>query len=343
MTSIEIIKTNFFSDWFTVSLCFVGVWWILSTSFNKKFTFEKRIEIVTTIGIAFTFFGITLGLLSFQSDDILNSIPNLLNGLSVAFITSFAGVFAALILKHQLKSGNTNDDGLGSQTDNELFVEMAKSLKELNKNLYGEEEGSLIGQLKLSRQEANDHNKKLSDTISEFADKVAKNQTEELISALKIVLEGLEKTIQDKLGESFKEFSKSVDNLVKWQENYKEMVKNNENELKNIRTSLIESKNTLVNSSLAIEKIANSTKIFKENMKELENNLEDMKHGVGSIKDFSKDLGNVSEEIKKNIEDVMEKTLTELGQNLKGISDALVQDYKKVHDLIKSINNNQNT
>ncbi len=54
---------------------------------------------VITLGIFGTFLGIYLGLRSFDTADINNSIPDLLEGLKMAFITSLFGMFCSLILK----------------------------------------------------------------------------------------------------------------------------------------------------------------------------------------------------------------------------------------------------
>ena len=54
---------------------------------------------LTTLGILGTFVGITIGLLNFNSQDIDGSIPALLEGLKMAFITSIAGMFFALAVR----------------------------------------------------------------------------------------------------------------------------------------------------------------------------------------------------------------------------------------------------
>ena len=332
MSEFEIILANLFSNDFTVVITALGIFWIICVVFGfKNYATDKKIEIVTTIGIAFTFFGITLGLLSFQSDDILNSIPNLLSGLSVAFITSFCGVAAALYLKFKTKNFNIGDQKEESKSDNELLQKMSKSLDELNKNLYGEEEGSLIGQLKLSRQEANDNNKKLSDTISEFADKVAKNQTEELINALKIVLEGLEKTIQDKLGESFKEFSKSVDSLVQWQSEYKEIITKTTNELNKVfevfsrvNKTMSEIKENNKESILLNTKIADLLKIHNIQLKNIEETVEKLNNIPDTFKNLSNNIDNTN------------KYYTEMAKDIKNNNKELTKSFIDTGNQIES-------
>src|SRR6056300_850989 len=54
---------------------------------------------LTSIGIFFTFLGIFIALSNFDSNNIQDSIPRLLDGLSLAFGSSVFGLFSALIFR----------------------------------------------------------------------------------------------------------------------------------------------------------------------------------------------------------------------------------------------------
>ena len=56
-------------------------------------------SILTVIGIFGTFLGICIGLQTFEIENIEGSIPDLLGGLKLAFLTSLLGIFSAIILK----------------------------------------------------------------------------------------------------------------------------------------------------------------------------------------------------------------------------------------------------
>lgn len=77
--------------------------WIISQN-KKGLLVEKRrwIEmlpsIISTLGVLGTFWGITAGLLDFDTHDINASIPKLLDGLKTAFFTSLAGMIGSLVL-----------------------------------------------------------------------------------------------------------------------------------------------------------------------------------------------------------------------------------------------------
>ena len=55
--------------------------------------------ILTSIGVLGTFMGIFLGLLDFDVSRIDKSVPTLLSGLKVAFVTSILGMFFAIVFK----------------------------------------------------------------------------------------------------------------------------------------------------------------------------------------------------------------------------------------------------
>jgi uncharacterized protein YukE len=71
-------------------------------------------SVLTSVGVLGTFVGILLGLWEFRVDQISESIPQLLEGLKIAFITSVAGIGLAMAYKftHQLEVKlDDEDDG----------------------------------------------------------------------------------------------------------------------------------------------------------------------------------------------------------------------------------------
>ena len=55
-------------------------------------------SLVSTLGVLGTFWGITKGLMAFDTTDLDRSIPDLLDGLKTAFFTSLAGMVGSMIL-----------------------------------------------------------------------------------------------------------------------------------------------------------------------------------------------------------------------------------------------------
>lgn len=90
--------------------------------------------------------------------------------------------------------------------------------------LSGNEEGSLVAQVKLLRNEINDASRaqlshhtefsnKLWEQLKQFADLMAKGATEQIIDALKQVIIDFNNNLTEQFGENFKALDASVKNL----------------------------------------------------------------------------------------------------------------------------------
>lgn len=73
---------------------------------NNLISKRRRVEMIpsaiSTLGVLGTFLGITFGLLLFDSNNLTQSIPELLDGLKTAFFTSIAGMVGSLILSRRV-------------------------------------------------------------------------------------------------------------------------------------------------------------------------------------------------------------------------------------------------
>ncbi|OQX07338.1 MAG: hypothetical protein BWK73_28425 [Thiothrix lacustris] len=70
-----------------------------SKSIRLKKYAKQSPSILATIGILFSFWGISIGLIGLDLKDMQNSIPSLLDGLKVKFIASLMGIFASIIVR----------------------------------------------------------------------------------------------------------------------------------------------------------------------------------------------------------------------------------------------------
>lgn len=91
---------------------------------------------VSTLGVLGTFYGITVGLLAFDTADLDKSIPSLLNGLKTAFFTSLAGMIGSMILsafisrKQDEKDGGVSDINQAAGTICQAVQQLAQQMKE---------------------------------------------------------------------------------------------------------------------------------------------------------------------------------------------------------------------
>ena len=101
-------------------------------------------SIVTVIGVFGTFLGIFIGLQPFDTENIKDSIPPLIEGLKLAFLTSLVGIFSAIILKtfafvYQMIKGRDP----GEETITQLFnLQTGELLKPLTALLKSQTEES---------------------------------------------------------------------------------------------------------------------------------------------------------------------------------------------------------
>lgn len=125
----------------------------------RRFT-EYTANLMTSIGILGTFTGIVIGLLGFDASDIDGSIPMLLEGLKTAFITSVVGLLGAVLFnfintvwllpRAESRFEQAARDEVGEVQPEHIHA----ALLDIHRGLSGDEEGSLVGQVKMLRSDA---------------------------------------------------------------------------------------------------------------------------------------------------------------------------------------------
>lgn len=219
--------------------------------------------LLTSLGIFGTFIGIVIGLLEFDPNNIDKSIQLLLEGLKTAFITSIVGMATSIIFKalHSLKFFHPEPGEVSEQdvTPNHIYEGINQQitvLKELKRLIAGDEDSTLISQLKLLRSDLNTNDKarakiledmkadsssqlelaaernqsfetfsnKLWIQLQDFSDTLSKSATEQVIEALKQVITDFNNNLTEQFGENFKQLNAAVEKLVAWQDNYKEQL-----------------------------------------------------------------------------------------------------------------------
>ena len=98
---------------------------------------------VSTLGVLGTFIGITLGLICFDTSNLNDSIPDLLEGLKTAFFTSLAGMFGSLILSR--KVNNLFDEKTGGVSDtNQAAALICKSVSDLQEQSKSQQQANVV-------------------------------------------------------------------------------------------------------------------------------------------------------------------------------------------------------
>ena len=189
-------------------------------SFNDR-TVHDGPSIFTTAGIFFTFLGIAAGLYNFDAKQIEESIPNLLDGLKTAFVASVFGVGIALSIKLRFVLFGIPKRHISEINEDATVADLAHQLSTIQKALVGEDDSTILSQLKLSRQETNDKLQQLNDSQREFLKNAAESNSRALIEALENVIRDFNTKISEQFGENFKQLNIAVGQLLDWQERYR--------------------------------------------------------------------------------------------------------------------------
>ena len=195
-------------------------------------------SVVTVIGVLGTFVGIAIGLYNFDTSNIEESVPKLLDGLKIAFATSILGVFLSIILKcyalyerkrqagrEKTYSGATIDDLAGLLRDilaveQEEGNETRDTLRAIERSLTGEGDSTVLTQLQKLRTTISDKQDDLIRSFNEFAARMAENNTNALIEALEGVMRDFNAIINEQLGDNFRQLNEAVGKLNDWQKQY---------------------------------------------------------------------------------------------------------------------------
>jgi biopolymer transport protein ExbB/TolQ len=206
---------------------------------RRKQSVSNLSSLVVTFGILGTFIGIFLGLITFQVTDIYGSVPKLLEGLKIAFLTSIAGMIAGVLVKvfpaiYRIKIEETSDDSaiesmiriLNEINANQIEISKRETeqLRKIERALCGEGDTTLLTQIQKLRTLISDKQDDLIKEFREFAKTMAENNSKALIDALTQVMRDFNTKINEQFGENFKQLNDAVGKILIWQENYKEQI-----------------------------------------------------------------------------------------------------------------------
>ncbi|ELY3783252.1 hypothetical protein SMX74_004238, partial [Cronobacter sakazakii] len=162
-----------------------------------------------------------------------------------------------------------------------------KHLVKLISGMSGSEEGSIVAQIKLLRNEISDASRaqisnhsnfsnKLWEQLQQFADLMAKGATEQIIDALRQVIIDFNNNLTEQFGENFKALDTSVKKLVDWQEKYK-------NQVEQMGEQYQQSVESLVETRKAVAGIWEECKEIPLAMAELRDVLQVNQHQIGEL------------------------------------------------------------
>ena len=305
-------------------------------------------QAIASLGVLFTFIGISYSLWYFNSADIESSVPELLTGMKTAFLTSVLGMGVSMGLKYyqnqkamqfyqtQAKvdtdatigeliayfkdrdKKNLEQEALNKQYQQNLI----KSIQEINKSLVGDGDASVITQVQLikskiqdgfesSKKQAEEEHKEMITEFRDFARTMAENNSKAFIEALNETIHDFNEKIQEQFGENFKQLNIAVGKLLDWQEAYK---------------------NTIL-------EVTENQKVIFAGITDAKNSLEAMAIHGDSIQDSAKQLGNIIVTIDKYQKELEQSLndLREIGSDAKKMVPEIQMLTEKTYDGINSI------
>lgn len=277
-------------------------------------------EILTTMGIFGCFVGIAVALLNFDPVDVRNSVPQLLNGVKTAFWASVCGVAGALAIKLRQRFGAEPVQS-SSDSKNASLEDVVSSIGLLRKSIAGENDSSLISQIKLMRQEQNDHATNLRKSLDEFADKVSELGSKALIEALESVIRDFNTQLNEQFGENFKQLNLAVEKLVIWQQQYKE-------ELDKLQVIQRDGAISLKNSADSFGTVVEKASSYTESANRLEELLTVFKSQYTLMAESQESLAKVLIDM-KSVEPSFSAKLEDLTQTFKSSTITLTDETKK--------------
>lgn len=191
-------------------------------------------SLLTSGGVLFTFFGIAIGLMNFNPDDLNNSISTLLGGLKLAFWSSIFGMAFSILFRvkwipiHQKALSQVTPDDMQNVLRSQLaesekmnsdakiqHQDSQKLLSELVKEIKVLSEISIQGNV-----ESQNSFVQLTDEINQFSSKVSSQTSQQVALSLQSSIESFNQGLMGQFGSNFKRLDDSVVNMLQWQQQY---------------------------------------------------------------------------------------------------------------------------
>ena len=360
---VDIIKDN--QDFFIFSV-FVTmlIFAMLEYQSLKQKDFKDYKPIIISIGVLGTFIGIFCGLWNFNTSDITQSVPPLLEGLKLAFITSILGMLVSIILSvienKERKLYQSEGDNSNGHLQLEILRSISSEQKEANqkletlKSIFTEQQktNQKLEMLKLIASEqqktnqntsaihqsiaqlgegVNKHFSIVNESLKQALDALSKGATEEIIAALKTVISDFNNNLTEQFGDNFKQLNESVGKMIVWQENYKIAITQIESNLQNVLDKIEKVSVFTQQFASDYQSISEVSKDLKVIIETNQNQINNMEVHMKSLKKIGEEAGLITksiDEFSKSIQDSLSnqsKGLDTLSDKLNDTTDKTIQ------------------
>lgn len=291
---------------------------LLVTKFKKsdKLLANRRVveyfpTFVSTLGVLGTFYGITVGLLAFDTADLDKSIPGLLDGLKTAFFTSLAGMVGSMILSAFISKKQDEKDG-GVSDINQAAGTICQAVQQMSA-LNAEAIGALKRQL--AEQEAD--RKAFYRTMGDVMDSVKKSQS--------TIAETL-----SSINTSQGAVTSALDSIVILQ-------RSQESALDNLK----ESSSAMVNSIGNLEEGTTLQTEAIQSVQKSSNEIAEFTHHVPEILDVLSGMSGTQDSINDQVQklkDILDAEVDQIERSMDKTNQLLERKFDEFTDLLKKSN-----
>ena len=283
---------------------------------NGKLVANRRIveyfpTFVSTLGVLGTFYGITIGLLSFDTGNLDQSIPGLLDGLKTAFFTSLAGMIGSMILSGFISKKQDENDGGVSDINQAAgtICQAVQQMSELNKQT--------IEQLANQMVEQEKDRKAFYRSMGDVMDNIKESQT------------AIAETLAS-INSSQASTASAIDSLVilhRSQESSLDSIKEASEGMVSSIGNLEEATSSQTSSLVAIAKSSEEIAQFT--------------HHTGEILDVVSGMANSQEEINEQVQklkSILDAEVDQIEKSMQKTNDLLERKFDEFTELLKKSN-----
>lgn len=311
---------------------------------------------LVSIGVLGTFVGIFIGLQDFDPNQIDKSIPPLLNGLKIAFVTSIVGMFLSVVLRFYQASIHvvSPDAGVTPEDINRVLTEIRndardstesrqESLASLQAAIAGEGEATLVTQLQKLRTSFGDQledlrraSEKSSEALiqefREFSKTMAENNSKALIEALNDVIRDFNQNLTEQFGDNFKQLNEAVVLLVTWQEQYKVQVEQMSDQFARSVVGIEQARGALVEIASKTQSVPRVVEGLDSIVRTMSAQLADLQNHLEAFATLRDKAVSAFPEINRNIQDLtvgFSKAVTDANDEVRKTSTQLRETFER--------------
>ena len=332
----------------------------LITSFTKRHRDFR--SIIVSVGVLGTFTGVFIGLLGFDAADIRGSVPRLLDGMKIAFLTSVVGMGLSVVLSilYRFRSTTSDDEvnalnAINKKLDGLQQLNKLAALDHINAQLNAQIDATVSGirdvrgDMHRSRSELDAHFKATQQSLNDALERISLSASEEIVKSLETVITDFNSNLTEQFGDNFKQLNAGIANLLEWQNQYRDTVSSNTKLLEQITESLNSSRTTLdsvaTRNSETLEVYENlgeliqvqkqQSQLLKAQMQEYTDLSErataaftTLQNGFGNIQAGMKSQSDAVAALTNDISTQLPEALNELENTLTGLTNKFARDYQ---------------